>query len=199
MRRHIPIRYSLLVLSLALGACAVVPPSSDGLRYVPPAARGAMPPVDLPGATTAESLAIVAARLRAAGFQGVSIDSRRGRVTARSSDPALVDCGTFIQTARGNTARFPANALRAVLFSADVPGGIVTREVRVSSDVTVALNGAGSARVATAHEVRSSQSFVGQTSGSRDATRFGGDATGTMADGVVCTGSRVVADVLKRG
>lgn len=199
MRRHVPIRSGLLILSLALGACAAVPPSSDGLRYTPPVARGALQPIDLPGATTAESLAIVAARLRAAGFRGVSTDRRQARVTARSSDAALVDCGTFTQTAFGNTARFPANAPRAVLFSADVPGGIVTREVQVTSDVTVALDGAGSARIATAHEVRTSQSVAGQTRGSRDVTRFGGDATGAMADGVVCTGSRVLADVLTRG
>ncbi len=199
MRRHVAIRSGLLSISLALGACAAVPPAPDGLRYVAPAARGALPPVDLPGATTAESLAVVAARLRAAGFEGVSTDSRRDRVTARSSDPALVDCGTFIQTAQGNVARFPANAPRSVLFGADVPGGIVTRDMRVRSDVTVTLNGAGSAQIATVHEVRASQSPVVPGRAWRETARFDGNGTGSVADGVVCTGARGVADALTRG
>jgi hypothetical protein len=185
----------LLSLTLALAACGDTTPS-NGLGYVPPAARGALAPIDLPGATTGESLAIVAARLRAAGFQGVTTDRGRSVVTAQSSDTALVECGTFVQTAKGNTTRFPANAPRSVLFSDEVPGGILTRDMRVQTDVRVTLDGAGSARISTAHEVRASQSPVIPGAAWRDRAVFDGDATGAVADRVVCTGSRSVERAL---
>ncbi len=189
------VRSAAVVLALGLGACGPVP-SGDGLRYAPPAARGAVAPVALSGATRAENLAIVAARLRAAGFRGVATDTRRGVVTGRSTDPALVDCGVFIQTARGNTARFEANAPRSILFSDTAPGGIVTREVRATTDIAVSVDGTGGARIATVHEVRASQSPVVAGGVWRDVARFDGDTTGAVADRVVCTGSGAVGHVL---
>ena len=187
-----------LGFALLLSACAAGP-GGDGLRYTAPAPRGALPGITLPGTSAPETLAVAATRLRAAGFQQVRTDPRNARVTARSSDPALVDCGTFIQTALGNTARFPGNAAQSVLFAPGVPGGIVTRSTEVSTEVTVALLGPGRVGVATAHEVRASQSPVIAGQSWRERVRFDGDGTGTVADRVVCTGSRSVLDALRGG
>ncbi|MCU0908437.1 MAG: hypothetical protein MUF73_13580 [Rhodobacteraceae bacterium] len=181
------------------GAGADGAPGDVRLRYGKPDPRGALPEVTLPGTSASETLAFAAERLRAAGFDAVRTDVRGARVTARSSDPAMVDCGTFTQTALGNTARFPGNAPQAVLFAPDLPGGIVTRTVRVATDVTVTLQGPGRASLSTAHEVRASQSQLVAARPWRGQVRFDGDATGTVSDGMTCTGSRAVLDILRGG
>jgi hypothetical protein len=195
MVRAVP---ALLCAALAVAGCAMAP-SGDGLRYAQPAARGALPEVALPGTSASETLAFVATRLRAAGYDMVRTDVRGARVTARTSDPASVACGTFTQTAFGNTARFPANAPQSVLFAPGVPGGIVTRSMQIATDVTVSLQGPGRVSVATLHDVRASQSPVVAGAVWRDRVRFDGDATGAVADRVVCTGSRAVLDALRGG
>jgi hypothetical protein len=185
----------VLCLVLAVSACGRAP-SGDGLRYAQPAPRGALPEVALPGTSASETLAFAATRLRAAGFDAVRTDVRGARVTAQSSDPALVDCGTFTQTAFGNTARFPGNAPQSVLFAPGVPGRIVTRSTLASTEVTVTLQGPGRASVATVHDVRARQSPVIAGQSWRDRVRFDGDGTGAVADRVVCTGSRAVLGAL---
>jgi len=189
---------AVLGLALVLSGCAARP-GGDGLRYAPPAARGALPEIALPGTSGLETLAVAATRLRAAGFQQVRTDPRKARVTARSSDAALVDCGTFTQTALGNTARFPGNAAQSVLFAPGVPGGIVTRSTQVSSEVAVALQGPGRVSVVTTHDVRARQSPVIAGQSWQERVRFDGDSTGAVADRVVCTGSRTVLDALRGG
>jgi hypothetical protein len=192
--------FAATAVALALAGCGVGPGGGDGLVYRAPAARGALPAVTLPGTSASESLAAAAVRLRAAGFTEVRTDGRGVRVTARSGDPELVDCGSFVQTALGNTARFPGNAPRAVLFVPDAPGGIVTRETTVATRVTVALDGPGRARVTTTHEVRATQAqVVGARGGAPATIRFDGDATGVLPDQVTCTGSDRIVSILAGG
>jgi hypothetical protein len=183
-------------LALILAGCTGMPGGGDGLVYDPPAARGALPAVSLPGTSASESLAAAAVRLREAGFTAVRTDARGARVTGRSTDPALVDCGTFIQTAFGNTARFAGNAPRAVLFAPDVPGGIVNRVSTAETWVTVALDAPAQARISTRHVVRAGQAEATRNAVPRDSVQFDGDATGMLPDRVVCTGSDRIADIV---
>ncbi len=188
-----PARSATLVaaLTLMLAACAM-PPEKDGLTYRAPEVRTGAGTVAVPGASRAEAVAGVAARLRAAGFRVSAANPRTGRVVARFAGQGLVDCGTFTQVARGNVASFPAHAVRAAVFDPASPGQILLRQVATSTQLTIEVEAAApfAARIGAQHEVRVSQAPVGNSPRGWQATRqFAEGATATFPDQVTCTGA----------
>lgn len=145
-------------MSLMLAGCAGIT-QKDGLTYRAPKSAMTDTAVAVPGASQADAVASLAVRLREAGLRVVKEDRRTGTVVARVAGPALVDCGTFTQSARGNVVQFPAHAARAVLFDFAKPGNLIQREAMLSSQVKVTVASAApfTATQTATHDVRVSQ------------------------------------------
>jgi hypothetical protein len=181
---------------LALTGCVIIPIGSGNLIYRPPTGTAAMrAPLEAP--TTAGATRLAAERMRAGGLKVTSISTASGRISARASDGSLVDCGTFTQTAHGNTARFPASAPLAVIFSNSHLGGFYRREARVESRVTVTA-APGSAVIAERHEVTlRRRSADGKTLLGSESRSFTGTSRAKFSDGTICMSSGRVADLLR--
>ncbi|TCO72041.1 hypothetical protein [Rhodovulum euryhalinum] len=184
-----------LVLAFGLSACAMGP--GDGrLGYVAPRASDTSG-VGIEAQSPAEAARLVAERLRAGGLTVTSVRPASGRVAARASDASLVDCGSFLQRAYGNTSRFAATAPLAVVFADDQPGGMVRREARVASRVHLST-GDGSVRIAERHRVtlRQLSADGGRVlwSETRDFTESG---PVRFSDGTTCLSSGRVAALLR--
>lgn len=188
----------LCAAMLLLAACAVSP-QKDGLTYQAPKAAIADAAIVMPGESSAEAVAAVATRLRAAGLRVVKADRHRGTVLARSSGSALVDCGTFTQSARGNVVRFRADAPRAVLFDFARPGNLIVREVAVSSQVKVTVGSTPpyAATPTALHDVRVRQQNVADAGKDwRAHRRFGSAQRALFPDGVSCVDNGRLASIL---
>jgi hypothetical protein len=181
---------------LALAGCVIIPIGSGNLIYRPPTGTAAMrAPLEAP--TTAGATRLAAERMRAGGLRVTSVSTGAGRISARATDGSLVDCGTFIQTARGNTARFPGSAPLAVVFSNSHLGGLYRREARVDSRVTVTA-APGAAAIAERHEVTlRRRSADGKTLLGSESRSFTGTSRARFSDGTVCVSSGRVADLLR--
>lgn len=179
----------LLALCGGLAGCAPATAPEDALYYRAPTGSG------VSSVATALTPAEVGKVLRAAGLGQVRTDA--GSVTLVSSDPRLVDCGTFVQVSMGNRAEFPANAPLAVFMEGFPSPGLVERGVETRSTVrlTRMADGSGYA-IAETHAVTRRYQVI--ESGVRSASRVAFDqgSEGTFPNGTMCRSTGLVAGLL---
>ena len=179
-----------LVLVLGLAGCVATLPAEDALYYRAPTADAAAT------VATTRSPDEIAQVLRDAGLGSVRADA--GSVTVNSSNPGLVDCGTFVQVSLGNRAEFPANAPLAVFMQGFRLPGLVERAVETRSSIrlTRLADGAGYA-IAETHTV--TRRYQAIETGARSVSRvsFDGSSDGVFPNTTSCRASGLVADLLR--
>ena len=190
-------RWPALGLAVALSALAgctdIDTPSSN-----PGSAPNA--PVDLGAGSLDQAVAKVTARLTAGGYRVLSTDAGAGIVTAATGAAAAIDCGTIRQTYNGTQGAFAGTAGRAVVFAANMPGGLVLREVETSSRVTVRVQAGktNTALIGERHKVQISQHTA---NGSRlvwtETQEFDGQSRVRFADGTTCGSSGAIRKILR--
>lgn len=111
----------------------------DSIIYAAPAPVVAGPLVLRVDGDRGSALRVIATHLRRAGFVIESQDGATGEIRAKSRHPYLVNCGLLTQSARGEVATIRGTAPLAAIFDADAPEGVLRREVRVRTEVTVRL------------------------------------------------------------
>ncbi|GAA0310368.1 hypothetical protein [Rhodovulum strictum] len=186
-----------IALALCAGLAACVPATREGpLGYVPPAAGGvALVAQDAPDRAAATRNA--AARLRAGGLNVTSVQPGSGRISARATDASLVDCGSMVQRAHGNSARFAATAPLAILFSDSQPGGMFRREAQVDSRAEVTVRADGMA-IAERHRVTLRQVSADGARVLWTQTRTFTETTDArFEDGTICVSSGRVGALLR--
>jgi hypothetical protein len=191
---------SLLTGLWALSACVSATSMGDNISYTPPAREVAGPLVlEIPG-DRGPVLQLIATDLRRGGFEIESQDPANGRLRAHSRRQNLVDCGALTQTARGTVARIDGAAPLAAIFDSSAVGGVLRREVRVVTEVTVQI-GQGAAPVATLDEKQTITvrrlTADGDTLLSSQTLEAVKGGTMAFSDGTVCTSSGSLADMFR--
>jgi hypothetical protein len=175
----------------ALSGCADVDTSGTGSPTAP---------VGIDAGSLDQAVATVAARLTAGGYRVLSTDVGGGIVTASMQSAGALDCGTVEQTYSGQKSSFPGTAPRAVVFAANMPGGLVVREVAASSEVTVRIRPGttNTAFLGERHSLRISQKSA---NGARliwsETQVFDGESTVKFADGTICRSSGMTRKSLR--
>jgi hypothetical protein len=197
-RRAMP-RFCLAGL-MTLSACVVTAPMGDNITYAPPAFAAAGPLVLVVDGDRDRALRSVATALRRAGFEIESENRANGEIRARSRRQDLVNCGVLTQSVRDETAKINGTAPLAAIFDAGAPGGVLRREVRVATDVTVRI-GEATASTATLDEkqtvtIRKLTADGGTVLSSQTLEAAKGEAM-TFSDGTVCTSSGRLAEAFR--
>jgi hypothetical protein len=172
----------------------------DNITYAPPAFAAAGPLVLVVDGDRDRALRSVATALRRAGFEIESENRANGEIRARSRRQDLVNCGVLTQSVRDETAKINGTAPLAAIFDAGVPGGVLRREVRVATDVTVRI-GEATASTATLDEkqtvtIRKLTADGGTVLSSQTLEAAKGEAM-TFSDGTVCTSSGRLAEAFR--
>lgn len=175
----------------ALTGCADADVGGSGLPTAP---------VGIGAGPLDKAVATVASRLTAGGYRVLSTDVGAGIVTASMQSAAAIDCGTVEQTYSGQESSFPATAPKAVVFAANMPGGLVVREVAASSEVTVKVRPGTTnmALLGERHTVRISQKSANGARLIWSQTQvFDGASTVKFADGTTCASSGLTRKSLR--
>jgi hypothetical protein len=200
VRRRAGLAGGLLATSLVLAACGLATSMGDAIAYAPPAPAVAGPlVVQVPG-DRGQALRSIAADLRRAGFEINDQKPTNGYLRARSGRLDLLDCGVLTQTARGAVARIDGAAPLAAIFDSGVEGGVLRREVRVTTEV-IATVGAEDPQTVTLDE-RQTVTLRKLTAGGDTVlssqtleTKNGGSMA--FSDGTTCTSSGKLADAFR--
>ncbi len=165
-----------LFACVALAACDV--PAGNGLYVTQPTARAGTT------LTSAKSLGEIAKTLRARGYR---VSTRGGTLRVSTRSGALVDCGSFRQVFRGQTARFPGDAPKAILLSVNGPSNPTRRNVSVRSDAWISAGETpGRYNIRERHEVSVSYRQLATGKSSRETRRFDGSSAASFSDKTVC-------------
>ncbi len=186
-----------LLLLAALAACSPTVSTEPRHLYEPPN-RSAVNSVALDQVEGSGSVSAIAARLAAAGLTVVSSDPAAGRIRARATSSAFIDCGRFTQEFAGNRSALPANASRSILFVDGFPGGVVRRRVQTSSEFDIRVKpGAGRVEIGESHRIHIE---IRTVDGSRLLQEERQVATGAaparFSGGVDCRPSGAIAEII---
>lgn len=198
--RRIGLVGGLLAVLLTAAACGTIPSMGDDISYAPPeSARTGSVVLRVPG-DNRRILRLISADLQRAGFKIDNLDPSSGELRARSRRPDLVDCGSLTQTALGTTARIDGTAPLAAIFSSKAKGGVLRREVRTLTEVTVniAADDPGKAtldekQTVTLRNVTADGATV-LSSQTLAATK---GAFMAFSDGTICTSSGKLVDAFR--
>lgn len=168
------------------------------LSYMPPGTpdTGA---VSLGSQPRGEAVTGVAARLRAAGIDVLSVSRGAGIIRVATTSDRLVDCGTYTQRLDNRAARFPGSARSAALFAFDQPGDILVREARVRSTATIRIAGGASAAATISESHVVTLSHVSPATGRtlwRERLSFTDTRSARFADGTTCASSGALRDIV---
>lgn len=185
---------------LALAGCVPTDRMGDDIAYVAPVAVGGGPLVLAVKGDQDGALRTIATALRRAGFQIDNLDPAAGEVRATSRSRDLVTCGELTQSVRDTEARISGTAPLAAIFDASAPGGILRREVRVATEVTLRI-AEDKADTATLDErqivtLRRLTADGGTVLSSQTLAAARGEVM-TFADGTVCTSSGALARMFR--
>jgi hypothetical protein len=190
----------ILAVLLTVAACVSTTPMGDDISYAPPERAVAGPLVlKVPG-DKGRVLQLIAADLQRAGFEIESQDPSSGELRARSKRQDLADCGVLTQTARGTEARIEGTAPLAAIFDSGVEGGVLRREVRVLTELTVKI-GAEDPQKVTLDEKQTVTlrrlSADGDTLLSSQTVEAIKGAAMKFSDGTICTSSGKLAEAFR--
>lgn len=165
------------------------PPKSLAFSNTPQAGR--VTQINLGAGTSARS---VASRLKALGFR--SIDTESGVVTAATTNPEFVDCGTISQTAFGNRARFDGTAPLSVIYTDQNTGAFMAREFSVETHVQVRVEGR-KAWVTESHDVEIAWVDPNSRRRAKQKITVTTGSLAKFADGTICSTSNRIAKQLR--
>jgi hypothetical protein len=185
---------------LTLSACITTAPMGDNISYAPPVRTASGPMVLTVDVDRGRALQSIATDLQRAGFEIKSQDPTKGEIVARSGRQYLVNCGVMTQTVQGTAATINGAAPLAAIFEAGVPSGVLRREVRVATDVTVRIADDNASK-ATLDEkqtvtIRRLTADGGTVLSSQTLEAVKGDAM-MFSDGTVCTSSGKLAEAFR--
>lgn len=190
----------LLAVLLTVSACASTSSMGDDISYAPPERALAGPLVlKVPG-DKGRVLRLIAADLQRAGFEIESQDPSSGELRARSRRLDLADCGILTQTARGTKAQIDGAAPLAAIFDSGVEGGVLRREMRVMTELTVRI-GAEDPQKVTLDEKQTvtlrKLTADGETLLFSQTVEAIKGAAMAFSDGTVCTSSGELAEAFR--
>ena len=184
----------------ALSACVATVPMGDNISYAPPVPAGAGPLVLGVDGDRGQALRSIAASLRRAGFEIESRSEATGEMRATSRRQDLANCGLLTQVVGDTAAKISGTAPLAAIFDDSVPDGVLRREVRVTTDVTVRIAEGNSPKAWLDEKqtitIRKLTADRDTVLSSQTLEVVNGKAV-TYLDGTVCTSSGKLAEAFR--